>query len=217
MSRPLGVFPRVCIGTIKSKSRPSFAQAVAEAGMGPRGATLPCAGIIRRCESDAARASQEIRSMRAKKKTGPLRARLQFVGAKPTITFQRGTADSLSIAIWEDGQPAAVSACSMPRRISQTIQRVACQPCGVGTEMESCCVKSLRRMGGARPDRARWHSCERAIPINFVPRGEMMGIAHAQARALRPSYEIQKCQRCAFATRKSRNTCTRATDLSSSG
>jgi hypothetical protein len=34
---------------------------------------------------------------------------LQFVGAKPTITFQRGTADSLSIAIWEDGQPAAVS------------------------------------------------------------------------------------------------------------
>src|SRR5712664_1082232 len=27
----------------------------------------------------------------------------------PTITFQRGTADSLTIAIWEDGQPAAAS------------------------------------------------------------------------------------------------------------
>jgi hypothetical protein len=34
----------------------------------------------------------------------------KFVGAGPTITFQRGTADSLSIAIWEDGQSAAASA-----------------------------------------------------------------------------------------------------------
>ena len=43
------------------------------------------------------------------KKTGPLRVRFQFVGAGPTITFQRGTADGLTIAIWEDGQPSDAS------------------------------------------------------------------------------------------------------------
>jgi hypothetical protein len=41
----------------------------------------------------------------AKKETGPARARLQFIGARPTITFQRGTAVSVTIAIWEDEQP----------------------------------------------------------------------------------------------------------------
>jgi hypothetical protein len=48
----------------------------------------------------------------------------------PTITFQRGTADGATIAIWEDGQPSAASGHSMPRRFSHTTQRLACQPCG---------------------------------------------------------------------------------------
>src|SRR5262249_31549883 len=47
----------------------------------------------------------------------------------PTITFQRGTADGATIAIWEDGQPSAASDHSMPRRFSHTTQRLACQPC----------------------------------------------------------------------------------------
>src|SRR5262245_30920309 len=47
----------------------------------------------------------------------------------PTITFQRGTADGVTTAIWEDGQSTAASAQSMPRRFPQTTQRVACQPC----------------------------------------------------------------------------------------
>jgi hypothetical protein len=34
----------------------------------------------------------------AKRKTGPLRARIQFVGEGPTITFQRGTAGSSQAA-----------------------------------------------------------------------------------------------------------------------
>ena len=45
----------------------------------------------------------------SKRKPDPCGPGLQFVGAGPTITFQRGTADDLSIAIWEDGQPAAAS------------------------------------------------------------------------------------------------------------
>ena len=48
----------------------------------------------------------------------------------PTITFQRGTADGATIAIWEDGQPSAASHHSMPLRFSHTMQRLACQPCG---------------------------------------------------------------------------------------
>src|SRR5262249_18713879 len=36
----------------------------------------------------------------------------------PTITFQRGTADGATIAIWEDGQPAAASKAGMAEAIS---------------------------------------------------------------------------------------------------
>src|SRR5215475_1379763 len=49
----------------------------------------------------------------------------------PTITFQRGTADGVTTAIWEDGQSTAASTQSMPSQFLQTTQRVACQPCGL--------------------------------------------------------------------------------------
>ena len=39
-----------------------------------------------------------------RRKTGPLRARFQFVGAGADITFQRGTTADKSVAIWEDGR-----------------------------------------------------------------------------------------------------------------
>jgi hypothetical protein len=39
-----------------------------------------------------------------REKTGPLRARFQFVGAGADITFQRGTTTDNSVAIWEDGR-----------------------------------------------------------------------------------------------------------------
>ncbi len=65
--------------------------------------------------------------METQRKTGPLRVRLQFVGAKADITFQRGTAtDKISDAIWEDG-----------RRF-------------VGSQRENYATASLRDNTGAR-------------------------------------------------------------------
>jgi hypothetical protein len=50
----------------------------------------------------------------AQEKTGPLRVRLcSFAGAKPTITFQRGTADCTTITAWEEQRPVADSHMTM--------------------------------------------------------------------------------------------------------
>jgi hypothetical protein len=51
---------------------------------------------------------------RIQEKTGPLRARLcSFASAKPTITFQRGTADCTTITAWEEQRPVADSHMTM--------------------------------------------------------------------------------------------------------
>jgi hypothetical protein len=50
----------------------------------------------------------------AQEKTGPFRARLcSFAGAKPTITFQRGTAGCTAITAWEEQRPVADSHMTM--------------------------------------------------------------------------------------------------------
>jgi hypothetical protein len=43
----------------------------------------------------------------AKKKPDPWRVRLQFAGAGPTITFQRGTADNFAVAASENQTTAS--------------------------------------------------------------------------------------------------------------
>jgi len=51
-----------------------------------------------------------------KEKTGPLRARLySFAGARPTITFQRGTAGCIAITAWEEQRSVADSHMTMGR------------------------------------------------------------------------------------------------------
>jgi hypothetical protein len=46
---------------------------------------------------------------RPKEKPDPCGSGCSLSARGPTITFQRGTADGATIAIWEDGQPPAVS------------------------------------------------------------------------------------------------------------
>src|SRR5262245_62145291 len=45
----------------------------------------------------------------AQKKNRTLAGPVSLSARGPTITFQRGTADGATIAIWEDGQPPAAS------------------------------------------------------------------------------------------------------------
>jgi hypothetical protein len=79
-----------------------------------------CSSIFfSRNHHDAAQASRSeivvsFTQCRTQEKTGPLRARLcSFAGAKPTITFQRGTADCTTITAWEEQRPVADSDVTM--------------------------------------------------------------------------------------------------------
>ena len=125
-----------------------------------------------------------------KKKTGPDRDPAQFAGVgAPTITFQRGTAACIVVAIWEDGATESPRSTNTMRWRTRDAQREA---------LHVSHAESVRGIGGIYVAYMRTHCRLRKKPDRLVR-------------------EAQKFQRCALATRKSRKACTRATLLSSSG
>ncbi len=167
ISRPMQISTRV--GVVQAIGRPPEFLKQAQSSARQARAQAPAHPRVSKRRSLQAR---------CKRKTGPLRVRLQFCRRGGRQSPSRGeqlTALRLQSGRLDNRLPPVNG--SMPRRFPHTMQRLACQPCG-------------SRLSQTR---ARGHPRRNA------------GIGR------------QKCQRCALATRKSRNTCTRATVLSSSG
>ena len=87
ISRPMQISTRVGVVQAIGRSRQARAQAPAH----PR--------VSKRRSLQA----------RCKEKPDPCGSGYSLSARGPTITFQRGTADGATIAIWEDGQPPAAS------------------------------------------------------------------------------------------------------------
>src|SRR5262245_63121463 len=90
-------------------------------------------GVVRSANRDTGYPDMLIALRRGIRKSRATRARLEvFVGVKPTITFQRGTAGCTTVAkSGRMSQPAAYSTRKLwARNLGRATQRLACQPCG---------------------------------------------------------------------------------------
>src|SRR5439155_1919211 len=88
----------------------------------------------------------------------------------PTITFQRGTTASVSVAIWEDGQQSPTASRSMQTTPLCATQRLACQPCERGASQQnvdasfmSCLLMQVLYLGALRRNAAKNASAARWI------------------------------------------------------
>ncbi len=98
ISRPMQISTRV--GVVQAIDRPP--EFLKQAQSSARQARAQAPGHTR--------VSKRRRCKRGPKKNRTLAGPVTVLSARgPTITFQRGTADGATIAIWEDGQPPAAS------------------------------------------------------------------------------------------------------------
>src|SRR5438552_16726278 len=97
ISRPMQISTRV--GVVQAIGRPPEFLKQAQSNARQARAQAPARG-----------SASDVRCKRgAKEKPDPCGSGYSLSARGPTITFQRGTADGATIAIWEDGQPPAAS------------------------------------------------------------------------------------------------------------